>query len=501
MTNNPQTYQSYTLPPPVGGLDFLSAIDRMPAENMRRMLNVFPDNSWGELRSGCVSHCTVAGGNRISRLFTLVLADGTESLVAAVNNTLQDVTTTSASDITGSTTPTNDNWQGTVFRNRLFLVNGADTPQVWTGSSVFADVSLSGVTSSNLINVSSYKSRLYFVEKDTAKVWYTDEVNDLSGTVVDFDFGGVFQLGGYLLFAGSYTNRLSESSRDLFIAVSSEGEVLCYAGSDPTTWALVARFVIGKPLGYRSFCYYDSDLLVLTKRGIVPLSILFQGGVPGRDGIGANVNPYIREIAAGSSTSFSWKMTYFAEAKKLIVNIPLSSTTSDQLVCNVDTGAWCRYRYSNTAPLDWSVVESEIFYGGLDGTVYRAETGTSDDGEAIAVDCLWSWNALNSQSRYKRLVDARPLLVGNKVTDLGIRAESDFEEKALTVIPSVMNLLVTPWGSPWGSSWGGSTTISNKRYSLANAGHFGALRLYGSFSGVRMKINSTEIRYEIGGQV
>jgi len=501
MTNNPQNVQSYTLPPPVGGLDFVSSIDNMPPQNTRAMLNVFPENSSGVLRAGCTLHSTISGGNQIERLYSLVLADGSEKLLAAVNNTFQEVTTSTPAARTGTTTPTSNAWQGHVFRNRLFLVNGTNTPQVWTGTGNVSDVTITGVTSSNLINVSSYKSRLYFVEKDTAKIWYTDEANDLSGTVLDFDLGGILQRGGCLVFAGSFTNRLAESSRDLFVAVSSEGEVLCYAGSDPTTWALVARFVIGKPLGYRAYCYYDADLLILTKRGIVPISGLFRGEVPGRDGIGAAVNPYIREISKSAAVTLPWNLHYFAEGKKLIVNIPLSAVDCDQLVCNVDTGSWCRYRYSNTAPLNWASINSKLYFAGVDGTVYEAENGTDDDGEPIQVDLLWAWNAFSQRSRFKRFVDARPLFIGNKITELGIRVESDFFETSLTSVPTVTNVTTTPWGSPWGSSWGGATMISNKRYSVSNQGHFGALRIFGAFKGVKLKINSTEIRYEIGGQV
>lgn len=503
MSNNPQTYTSYTLPPPVGGLNFLDPIDNMPQGDARAMLNFFPDNESVKLRKGATEFLTIAGSNPVTRLYNLPLADGTEKLIAAQNNLLSELASGTLADITGSTTPTDDKWQGLVFKNRLFLVNGTDAPQVYTGSSTFADAGFTGtgLTASDAINIGAFKGRVYLIEKNTASCWYGSTAA-ITGATTEFDLSDVFHRGGYLVAVGSFSDPTGNTVQDLWMAVSSEGEVLLYSGSYPgdSAWALVARYHIAKPIGYRCLVPYDSDVLILTRRGLIAVSSLFQGDEIGLSGIARKVNKYIRESAASNADLDGWHGVYSADQRKLFLNMPLSNSSSEQLVCNVDSGAWCLYNYNCELPQSFSIFGSDIYYAGFEGGVYKAEDGVTDDGNGIPTDLLWAWNYYGARGNYKRFVDARPLTVGSKIQSLGIKVETDFKLTANSTV-SIMGSSTTAWGSPWGSPWGGASVTNFDRYGLGSQGHAAALRVYGTFKQVNLEINAVEVRYERGGQI
>lgn len=504
MTNNPPNYRSFTLPPPVGGLNYLDPIDNMPQGDAREMKNFFPDNESVRLRKGCSSFLEVSSGNAIARLYNLPLANGTEKLVACVNNTLQEIGSGSASAITGTTTPTSDAWQGLVFKNRLFLVNGANAPQVYTGTGNASDAGFtgSGLTVADVINIAAYRGRVYLVEEDTASCWY-GSVGAVTGATTEFDLSDVFYRGGYLVATGSYTNQASDSAQDLWMAVSSEGEVLFYTGSHPgdSAWSIVARYFIAKPIGYRCLIPFDSDTLILTRRGLIAVSSLFQNEQVGLSGIARKINKFIREAAETSRVDLEgWQVLYSPDQRKLIVNLPLSNQSSEQLVCNVDSGAWCLYSYNTEQPYSYSNFGSDIYYGGFDGEVFKTEAGNTDNTNTIQSDLLWAWNYFGARGNYKRFVDARPLLVGTPISGIGVRMERDFERASLSA-GDIMGTSQTPWGSAWGSAWGGGTQAQFSRYGLASQGHAGALRIFGNFKNVNLELNAVEVRYEQGGQL
>ena len=502
--NNPENYISSTLPPPVGGLNFLDSIDAMPPSDARQMLNVFPDNESAKIRKGCTLFATISGGDPVARLYNLVLATGSEQLIACVDNKMYEVASGTPADITGSTAPTSNLWQSLVFKNRLFLVNGTNAPQVYTGSSTFADAGFTGtgLTPADVINIGAYRGRVYLIEKNTASAWYANTVGAVTGATTEFDLSDVFIRGGYLVAAGSYSNQLATASQDLWMAVSSEGEVLLYSGTHPgdSAWSIVQRFFIAKPIGYRCLVPYDSDMLILTRRGLIAVSSLFQKEQVGLSGIARNVNKYIREAAKSRANLDGWHAIYAPDERKIFLHLPISNTTGEQLVCNVDTEKWCFYRYSCEQPIAFTPHKSGIYMAGVEGGVFQAENGVSDSGEGIVVDLLWAWNYYGQRGRYKRFVDARPLTIGSKISNIGVQMETDYIVKPAPA-KTITGASSTPWGSPWGSPWGGTIAPNFDRYGLGSQGHAGALRLFGTFLNVTLEINAVEVRYELGGQI
>jgi hypothetical protein len=267
--------QGITMPAPYGGLDLVSPIDNMEPFHALELINIFPSSNAPTLRKGYVEFQDTGNANPVRTLSAMPLPDGNSKLIAAVGTKIYAIDSAGVTD-TGATI-TNSNCQTEIFNNKMFICNGADTVQVYDGNTLtIGNSTFTGVTLADLINVSSYKNRVYFIEKDSANIWYGGVNAVGSSALTQEDLSYVLRLGGFLVFAGSFTNQTAQTSADLFLVISSEGEVLCYAGDDPSSWTLVARFYIGKPLGYKAFVRVNQDLWIITEQGIVPVSGLFK---------------------------------------------------------------------------------------------------------------------------------------------------------------------------------------------------------------------------------
>ena len=501
------SFESYTIPIPYLGLNQVDPIDAVPAEFALDIANLYGESGRLKLRGGCEVLTDTGEGAPVEGLYSLRLQSGAEQLIAAVNNELHEVSTGTTSDITGSTTPTSDQWNATVFGNALYLCNGADTAQGYNGSSTFQDLTFTGVTLANLINVSSYKERLYFIEKDSGSAWYGGtKVTGLSATpaLTEFDVGYVFKKGGFLLACGSWSDNIGDNRADLWWACSSEGEIVFYSGSYPgdSAWTLVARHPIGRPMGYRAFVRVNSDVWIITEQGIVPISALFQAGSAASESVSRSVNPYLSTYAKQVGFSHRWHGAHWPNGRRVYLNIPISSNDTRILVYNTDTGGWFPYEYSNAGVgLSWAVHDGFPHHGDSGGVVYKAENAKSDNGDFIQYRLRTPFHFFGSRGAWKRFLDVRPLVRTQRGISLGIAVDTDFKETASAGTINATSGSSTPWGSPWGSPWGAGTDYIFERSAVEGQGHSGAIRIFGSIKDVPLEFNALQVRFESGGQV
>lgn len=498
------------MPPPYGGLDLISPIDNMDPAFALELVNVFPGSTAPVTRGGYQEYVDLSAGNTaVNTIADYNKADGSsEMIVVSEGGTpkIFKVVAGVATDITGSTpiTAGYSNMQTQQFGSRLYMCNGQDTVQVYDGSTV-ADSTFTGVTLADLINVSTYRERLYFVEKDSLQFWYGNTNAVGASALTSFDLQYSMKKGGFLVFAGSYTNQTAQTSQDLFFAISSEGEVVFYAGSYPgdTNWQLVARYYIGKPLGYRAFIKVNNDIWILTQQGVVPVSALFQAS-PEQvvNLISAKVNPYISQYVKLLKFSPRWHGIFWPEGRRVFVNIPSAENTSTILVYSIDTGGWCVYElFDQEDGITLAIVDGQPYYGSYHGYVYSAETGLTDKGESISFSGRTAFSFYGSRGNYKAFKDIRPLIKTRKGLTLALGLDTDFQRASSTDSVSTGIATITPWGAPWGSPWSSGTEYVFNRYAVRGQGHSAAVRFGGSVNKADCQIYGFEIRFDQGGQV
>lgn len=495
----------YSLPAPVGGINLSDPLDQMPPEDAISLWNLFGDQGRVSVRGGTSTFCDTSSASSIRALYKLPLKDGTTKLIACANSKFYKVDTGTSSDVTGATAPTSNDWNGAVFGHNLFLCNGVDTVQQWAGAGNFADATFTGVTLSTLINVSSYKEKIYFIKKNTGSFWYRDAVKALSGALSEYDVSYFLRLGGYLLFAGSWTNQLSSTSADLFFICSSEGEILFFSGGGPSSgdWGLVARFVIGKPLGYRAFIRVDNDLWILTEQGVVPITSLFSGSpTAAADSLGRKVSVFFTENYASVGFSHLWHGVHWPQGRRVYIVVPTSATQTILLVYNTNTGKWFPYRFTTEGrATSITTFAGYPHLGTKTGLVVEFEDASSDNGDPIEYEFTGAFNFFGSRANVKKFLDLRPIMKTQRGITIGVGIDTDFKQLPFTDTITTSTGLTTSWGSVWGSPWSTEIEYVFDRFSIKGQGHSGAIKVRGSIDNSGLEFNAFDIRFELGGQI
>ena len=508
-------FQGFTMSPPYAGLDLVSPIDNMEPQYALELVNVFPGAGAPTVRLGYEQFCNIGVSTPIKLLAPLYLKNGGQQLIACTNSKTYSISTTGTStDITGSTTPTDGDWQWVTYANNIYLCNGVNNAQVYTGTGTCSDVTFTGVTKNLLINVTAYKERLYFVEKDTARVWYGGlQTTGTGGTpaLTSFDFQYVFTRGGYLVGIGSYSNSANVAAQDYFWACSSQGEIVFYSGTyagDATTWGLVARYYIGKPLGYRAFIRINNDIWIITEQGIVPMSAMFQSDPEqALNVVSAKINPIISDAAQSFPFDHQWSGFFWPQGRRVYISYPTAGNACRFLVYSIDTKGWTIFQlFNDQHSLCATGFNSLPYYGSAEGIVWKGETGQADaktatDSQAITYSGRTAFSFYGSRSNYKAFKDIRPIVKAKRGVTLGIGLDTDFKRfPTITTVTSPSGIF-TPWGSPWGSPWSANIEYIFDRFAVKGQGHCAAIRFGGSIKNSSMQILGFEIRYDMGGQV
>ncbi len=506
------------MPPPSLGLDLVSPIDSMEPAAALELVNIFPGAGAPTVRLGYETFADLGTASPILFMHEYPLKDGTAQLIAAQATKVYSIsdagTVTNISKVGGYLS---GYWNKELFGGNIYLANnGGDAPQVYTGTGLCANISASGsgYTLTDLINVASYRERLYFVERNSCKMWFhaTAGVTFTSGSpsLKSYDFQYIFRRGGYLLFTGSFTNQKNVTSQDLFMAVSSEGEVVLYSGYSPDdpAWSLVAHFIIGKPLGPRAFTRYNQDVWIFTQQGIVPVSALFELS-PEQASlvVSGNVNPLITQYGTQVSLSERWNGFFWAAGRRVYVQLPDSGTTATLLVYSLDSKAWTQFAlFTGTHCCSSGKFLDLPFYGSSTGIIYKGETGyaDADDGtnsQSIRFAGRMAFSFYGSRGNYKAFKDIRPLMRGKRGLTLNLGLDTDFKRAATVTSVTTGAGVFTPWGSPWGSLWSSDVDYVFDRFAAAGQGHCAAIRFGGSVKNSPLQLFGFEIRFDVGGQV
>lgn len=521
--------------PPYGGLDLVSPIDNMDPAYALELVNVFPGASAPTVRLGYEQFVNVGSSAALNFLSSLNLSSGASLLIAGNNTAIYSVTTGGvASTVTGAAV-TSGEWQSTTYNNRIYLCNGIDKARTWDGiAASFSDLTFTGLALTSMIGVHAHKERLYFIEKDSLNIWYGGlQVTGSGGTpaLTSFNLSYVMNLGGYLVGIGSYSNSTNVAAQDYFWACSSEGEIAFYSGTyagDPSTWGLVAKFYIGRPLGRRAFIKVNNDTWIITEQGIVPISGLFEADPEAALNIvSQRVNPLISDAATQFPFDHQWSGFFWPQGRRVYISIPQSGNSCYFLVYSIDTKGWTQFRlFSDEHSFSSCLFNKLPYYGSATGIIWKGETGQADavvgaTAQAITYSGRTAFSFYGTRGNYKAFKDIRPILKVKRGISLNLGLDTDFKRAATVTAIATPAGVFTPWGSPWGvapgttlpippytpvpavtpPAWSADVEYVFDRFAIKGQGHCAAVRFGGSIKNTTMQILGFEVRFDIGGQV
>lgn len=495
------------VPAPVRGLQLKRGIASMKPDEALILDNWFPMGGFVKIRGGYVSHATGVGAS-IGSLMEWA-GPASRKMFAATSTAIYEVTSAGAVGAAALSSLTSAYWQTVNFTtsggNFLVLANGADSVRNYDGTS-WTTPSITNVTSANLINVASYKSRLWFVEKNSTKAWYLG-TSSISGAATSLELGDKFRRGGKLMLIGAISRDAGSGAQDVICFISSKGEIAIFEGSDPADankWVQIGLYMAAAPIGNRALVKIDGDLGLLTERGVVSLKQVAATGQASaeRTSITGNIDQGIIDDFAAYGSNTGWEMVVHPRTRQAIVNVPKTASTSTQYAMNIQTGAWCTYgRYAS--PLNatcWGVLNEKLYFATSGGTVYEAERGYQDAGAAITAELKTSFQPYADGALFSMSM-VRPIFTAGGAVIPAIRVNTDYgNDQPLSTdeYPGTSGGAGAVWGTDlWGTgTWGSMDTPYADWIAAVGIGTTASLHMVIRPNGFAVKLNAFDVKLE-----
>ena len=377
------------VPSPSGGLNTKDNESLMEPTDAVIMENWFPGQGSVSTRKGFTQYATGLSGY-VETLMEYN-ANTIRKFICANGSTLNDITNP-ASIINIGSGFTNAKFQWVNFNAYLIMVNGADTPQTFDGTTLVAStISGTGLTVNELNGINIHKNRVYVWNSNAQDVWY-GATNAIGGVFTKFQLSRVAPFGGNLISMMTWNLDGGNGVDDYAVFLMSSGDVLLYQGSDPSNWALLGTYKIGRPIAIRGAKKVAGDIMIITDQDFVFFSEVFKndGSVTQRSKLsGAAI-----EAVNNYSSNYGWEVAMYPKGGWLLINVPVATnTTYHQYILNTITGAACKFTGMNAST--WGMYNNNLYFGG-NGKVFKADDGYDDNGVNIVCDIQSAYNNLGS---------------------------------------------------------------------------------------------------------
>ena len=377
------------VPSPSGGLNTRDAQSAMEPTDAVSMINWWPGQGSVSTRKGHSLY--VAGLNGYVESLIEYNAGTNRKFLCANNDEINDVSNPN-SVVNLGTGFTNARWQWANFNAYVLLFNGADTPQLFDGTTLTAStINGSGLTPSDLNGINIHKNRAYAWDSNTQDVWY-GTTNAIQGTFTKFPLTRVAPFGGNLISMMTWNLDGGSGVDDYALFLMSSGDVLMYEGSDPVSWLLVGTFKIGRPLSIRGAKKIAGDVVIITDQDFVFFSQVFKndGAVTQKSKLsGAAI-----EAVNDYGSNYGWEVALYPKGGWLLFNVPVATnSTYIQYLVNTITGAATEFSGMNACT--WGLYNNDIYFG-HQGQICQADSGLDDLGEFIVCDVQAAYSNLGS---------------------------------------------------------------------------------------------------------
>lgn len=357
--------------------------------------------------------------------------------------------------------------------------------------------------------VTVFKSRLWFVDRDTTDAWYMP-LGQVYGAAVKFPLGQVFREGGSLVGMWNWTYDGGSGLDDSLVFVSGGGDVAVYQGSDPAsaaTFGQRGQWQMAKPpAGRRIASTYGGDLLLLSRRGLIPMSQLVVGSVSSLEYATAKISNLVNRLLNERSADPYWGIHLQPEDNALMVVVPIAGGTEfNQLVQSNAGRGWFLYR--DLPVVSGAVWQGQFYFGTPDGRLC-IHTGYSDNVSLATPQTYDSvdWGFIGAFSNYgaprlKRVSFMRPLILSEgSAPSYTVQARYDYD----TNQPDPVELVLSATGAAWDEAkwdvdkWNGASPPSSQVRGGLGVGSAVAVAMRGK-SLARTIVVSVDVGFTAGG--
>lgn len=505
----PQIGQEFEIPAPVGGVNAISGLANMPPLDSIIGYNLIPDQYGLHVRTGWrewVTNITGTGGVRtIMPANGLPEDDSDDDLFAAAASGIWRVTSSSSSPtqvVTFGIGGASAGWCSwtnftTVATSFLLVCDEANgyytydpSPGTWT-QVPSGGGGITNVNPANLVFVTQFKGRVWFIERNSARAWYLAP-GTVVGAATVFDFGNKFKYGGPLIGLYPWTIDGGDGSDDYLVAISQGGDVVIYRGTDPAsaaTWDLKGSWYIGDvPAGRRPAEKFGGDLLILSTFGALTVSSLLSGtfklGDP-ESYVTAKITPIIKTEMSKSRTFRGWEIRVVPSENILLIASPkLGGQDYFQFAQSLTVNGWGVYR---SLPYQTGEFYKGLFYiGTADGRVivHTADVDAVNLAGSVFTPIDWSlltsFQNLGSPGKNKQIGLIRPVFVSMSAPIYTCNIKYDYKIEELPIPPGTPTSPSSWDNGQWDiSTWGGAFAVTQSTQGASGMGKVVAVVLRG----------------------
>jgi hypothetical protein len=508
-----QSSQVRSIPAPCGGWNARDVLADMPPTDAVSLVNWFPGTTSVNARFGYTNYATGFSGQ--VETLTAYAGGAANQLFAWSGGNVYNVSSTGAIGAPVHGGNSNNRWQtinlATPGGNFLVAVNGVDAPLLYDGSAWHSITATStpyaitglpgGIVPANFTNVTLAHNRVWFTLGNTLQAWYLP-TESVAGAANVLDLSAFALRGGYLVAIGTWTVASALAVNNYTAFVTSQGEVLVYAGNDPssaTTWSLAGVWRIGEPVGQRCMMMWGTDLLLITQDGIYSMSTALQNGrIDPNAALSQKIMTAVSSAITSYGGNFGWQLCYFAGQNMLLLNVPVAAGGSQQqYVMNTMNKSWCSF--NGWSANCFEIFNQQLFFGG-NGVVGQAWNGLSDAGSNINLDGFQAFSALGGPGQQKQVKMMRPVVASNGAPSLNCNVNVDFDTSDTTAPLAFSPVSYAAWDvALWDEGlWAGGLTVTKNWQGATGLGNYFAPRLKAASQGIQIQWASTDIVFEAG---
>lgn len=485
--------REYSLPSPTGGLNTRDNKAAMSPVDAVTLTNWVPGPDGVISRKGYVEHLT--GLESTVETIIEYHSSSTQKMVLGSGSKLYTGTATAGTATELGTGYTSARWQGFQHTANLVLLNGADTPQVYNGSTVSNGTHTgSGLTPANLKSGMVHQGRAFYMENAAPHFWYAGP-GAFQGTLSKFDLSEIASEGGNLAAMASWSRDGGNGPDDYAVFFMTTGEVLIYVGTNPgdaSFWSLTGRYYIGSPLDVRGVVPYGTDVYVMTKSDFIPMTqVLALGRIT--EGV-SKLSGAAQQVARDYADNTGWQAILYPRGNWLLFNIPVTTKRFDQYGINTQNGA--AFKFEGWNSYSFGVAFDRLYMGG-DGVVYLCDEGFKDGGSAIQTDAQQAFSDFGDRQR-KQVTTFSP--VHQTDGNVTLRAAIAYDYQGTTTSQTVSSESTSQsWDDiTWANwVWALPNVLRRPRYSSARGeGRAVSLRMRADVLGQQIKWYRTDFLYK-----
>ena len=302
---------------------------------------------------------------------------------------------------------------------------------------------------------------------------------------------------------GTWSRDSGAGAQNVAAFITSEGEALIYAGTDPSsaaTWGLIGVFRLGRPLGRRCILQFGADLCIYTEDGVVLLSRILpvDASQQSAEAISRQINSAITASVRSYSTSFGWEPFLYPARNMAIFNAPDANGTFIQFVFN--TISQGPSKFTGLPARCWGLMAG-LPYFGTTNSVCLFDNGSTDNGATISAVAIQAPNAFGSRPSKKMFRRVQPIMRAAGAPSFGVDLALDY--RTFAPLPAVVkaDLGGVLWdGARWDNGTWLELLVIDKMRGVRGIGRTGAVRLVvQTGAGGRVAWVGTNVLYVPGG--